>query len=153
MIYDILSNAEQYAALNADIANVLEAAKVYTPENYPGGKIQLDGDRVYMNLANYDTRSPENASMEAHRRYIDVMIMVEGSETIYVKDVNRLKNITKPYDASIDALLADLDADTTAIRMEPGNFVVLFPQDAHAPSCHGSAPCQVKKIIGKVRVL
>lgn len=152
MIYDVLSNAGKYAGLNVDIDKLLEAAKAYTPQNYPDGVVTLDGDNVFMNMARYDTNPVEEALMEAHQQYIDVMVMVEGSETIYVKEVSRLKNVTQAYDPNIDALLANLDADATPVRMEPGNFLVLFPQDAHAPACHADGCASVKKIIGKVRV-
>ena len=53
---------------------------------------------------------------------------------------------------AIEALLAELDADTTAVRLQAGCFVILFPQDAHAPACAVDAPKNVKKIIGKVKV-
>lgn len=152
MILDTLSNAGTYLFPYAGISQVLEAAKSYTPENFSRGIVELDGRRVYMNLASYETHAPEGALAEAHQRYIDVMVMVEGEETIYVKDVNRLEKITKPYSETGDVLLADRDADTTAVRLAPGQFLVLFPQDAHSPGCHADGPMTVKKIVGKVRI-
>ncbi len=152
MIYDVLSNAKMYAGLNADVDKVLEAAKAYTPENFPKGQVVIEEGNVYMNMANYETHGTDTALAEAHQQFIDVMVMIDGCETIYVKDVNKLSNVTKPYDPEIEALLASYDADATPVRMEPGNFCILFPQDAHSPGCHTDGPCTVKKIIGKVRI-
>ncbi len=152
MIFDTIQHAEQYKNLNPAINRALEAARAYTPENYPGGRVELAGDSLFLNLASYETHPAEDALMEAHQQYIDVMYMVEGSETIYVKSTDQLACITQEYDGEGDALLAKKDADTTAVRLEAGSFIILFPQDAHAPGCHAEGPVAVKKVIGKVRI-
>lgn len=152
MIYDNLKNLGCYHFTQAGIAQVLEAAKAYTPENFPNTRIVLDGDNVFMNMPAYETHGLEKAAMEAHRKYVDVMVMVEGRETIYVKNADRLQDVYSPYEEGRDALLAKMDGDAIPVDMRPGDFLVLLPQDAHAPGCHAGDPCKVKKIIGKVRI-
>ena len=152
MILDQLKNAKQYKGVHAGVDKALEAMKQYTSDNYPLGKVEIDGDNVFLLLNCYETRAKEEAKAEAHRKYIDVMYMVEGAETIYVKSVDRLKNITTEYTPEMEALLADTDEDATAVRLEAGSFVVLFPQDAHSPACDADGKHTVKKIIGKVKV-
>ena len=154
MILDKLENASLYKGISRGIDKVLELAKSYTPENYPSERLVVDGDKIYLNFAAYETHSKDSAVAEAHRRYIDVMCMIEGSENIYVKPTDKLQNVTKEYDPEIEALLADVDNDTTAVRLNTGNFVVLFPQDAHAPACDPlpNSKVKVKKIIGKVLI-
>ena len=152
MILDTLANAAQYKGLHAGIDMVLEAAKAYTPENYPSGRVVLDGDNVFMNMAAYETHGTDTAIFEAHKQYIDVMVMVDGEETIYVKETSALSHVYQEYKPEVEALLADFDTDTTPVRLVPGSFVVLFPQDAHSPACHVDGPVNVKKIIGKVRI-
>ena len=153
MIFDSLKNAAQYKGLHAGIDQVLEAAKAYTPENYPSGRVVLDGDNVFMNMAAYETHSTEKAVFEAHQQYADVMVMVEGTETIYVKNTDKLTHVYQEYDPKIEALLADFDTDATPVRLEAGSFVILLPQDAHSPGCHADGPVNVKKIIGKVKLV
>lgn len=150
MILTKLENASRYAGLHAGIAKVLNAAGGYTPENFVPGRVTLDGDKVFMNLSEYETHPLEGALSEAHRLYADVMIVLEGSETVYVKPAKELKHITREYDPSIEALLALTDEDVSAIRLEPGSVLILFPEDAHAPGCRADVPSRVKKIIGKV---
>ena len=152
MILDTITNANVYAGLHAGVDMALKAMAAYTPENYQTGKGELDGDKVFLLCNAYTTNAPANAKMEAHRAYIDVMYMVEGEETIYVKPTAQLGNITMEYDPAGDALLGDLDADATPVRLTAGSFIVLMPQDAHAPACMVDTPKGVKKIIGKVRV-
>jgi len=152
MIYDNLENLGCHRFTEPGITQVLEAAKAYTPENYPSTRVVLDGDNVFMNAPAYETHSLEKAVMEAHRKYVDVMVMIEGRETIYVKNTQRLQDVYSPYEEGRDALLAHVDGDVIAVDMQPGDFLVLLPQDAHAPGCHAGESRSVKKFIGKVRI-
>lgn len=152
MIYDEIVNAGQYRRIHPGIDRVLEEMQKYTSDNYPEGRISLEGDDLFLLFGSYETHSAEGALAEAHRQYIDVMYMVEGEEIIYVKPVSRMEKVTKPYDDSLDALLGEIDPDATPVRLEAGCFIVLLPQDAHAPACHAEGPVSVKKIIGKVRI-
>ena len=152
MIFDSIEHAGQYKGLAPGVDRVLEEIRKYTKENYAVGSVELDGRNLFYSLNDYETRAAGSAEMEAHRKYIDVMYMVEGEETIFVKAVDQLSEVTKPYDEEIDAMMAKIDGDSTTIRLQAGSFVVLFPQDAHAPACHPGKPGRAKKIIGKVRV-
>lgn len=152
MILDTILNAKQYQGINSGVDRILEAVTAYTPDNYPVGRITLDGMNLYMNLEEFETHSREEGLAEAHRNYIDVMYIVEGAETIYVKTVDKLQNVKKEYNPERDILQADIDQDATAVRLETGSFAVFFPQDAHAPGCHADAPGKVKKIVGKIRI-
>ena len=152
MIYDTILYAKRYRGIHPGIDRVLKEVTAYTPDNYPGGRISLEGDDIYLNLAEYDTHSIAEGMAEAHQEYIDVMYMVEGTEVIYVKPVDRLNHVTKEYDPAIEASLADIDEDGCEVRLEQGDFIILFPEDAHAPACHADRQEHVKKIIGKVKI-
>lgn len=152
MIFDSIYNRKQYAGIHPGIDCLLELMKDYTPNNYPEGRVDVDGDALFMNFADYETHGSDTALLEAHKQYIDVMYMVEGSEIIYIKPTAEMRHITKPYDPEMEALLGQMESDTAAIRMEPGRFIILFPQDAHAPGCYVDEVQKVKKIIGKVRI-
>lgn len=152
MILDTIENAKAYEGLHPGIDMALKAVAAYTPENYETGKVELDGDKVFLLRNAYTTNDPAKAIFEAHRAYIDVFYMVEGEEIIYVKPTAQLTNITKEYDPAGDALLAAMDPDVTPVRLTAGSFVILMPQDAHAPACWVDGAKNVKKIIGKVRV-
>lgn len=152
MILDQIKNASCYADIHSGVTKALKEMAKYTPDYYPGGRVELDGDNLFLLLNTYETHSPDGVLCEAHQKYIDVMYMIEGEEIIYVKLTNRLCEVTKAYDPAIDALLAQADADATPVRLSAGSFIVLFPQDAHAPGCYDMAPQTVKKIIGKVRI-
>ena len=152
MIYDNVKNIAQYSALNADFESVVRAALSYAGERFSTGCVAVDGERVYLNLAGYQTHEASNAVAEAHKAYIDVMVMLDGMETVYVQHTGQLKVITQPYNSDTDALLGKLSEQATAVILCPGDFLILFPQDAHMPGCHAHEPSSVKKVIGKIRI-
>ena len=151
MIFDTLANAAKYKGLNPDIDAVLETALAYDKDSFPSAPIVLDEYKKLLN-AQYTTHPAEEGMFEAHRAYIDVMIMVDGAETIYVTPTDRLKNVSREYDPSIEALLAAPGQDATAVRLEPGCFCILFPQDAHMPGCIAGEAMEIRKFIGKVKI-
>jgi len=151
MIFDTLKNAAQYKGLNPDIDAALEEALKYNKDSFPTEAVVVN-ENAKLLCARYTTHPFVEAQAEAHRKMIDVMIMIDGEETIYVKPVDRLSEITMEYDPEQDALLAKADADVTAVRMQPGTFCVLFPQDAHMPGCIAGGAMPIKKFIGKVRI-
>lgn len=150
MILDSIENAYLYKGLNERIDKVLEIASTLKADTFKTGRQVIDGDNLFINYVSYETRPKEDSVSEAHVNYIDVMYMVEGCETIYVKPTRKLKKITKDYDPAIDALIAELDDDVTAVRLDEGMFCILFSDDSHAPACIADKTMSVKKIIGKV---
>lgn len=152
MIFDTISNANQYLGIHPGINSVLHAFSSFSSDHFPTERVFLNGKDVYMVFAEYDTHDRNQGLMEAHRAYIDVMYMIDGSETVYTKPVNCLQRVFQEYNSDTDALLADIDEDVSAIRLEAGSILILFPEDAHAPACHTDGTNHVKKIIGKVRI-
>jgi len=151
MILDTMENMAVYA-LPTGVTQVLNAVKSFSAEDFAAGKVFLDGENVYLNKAAYETHAADTARMEAHRKYLDVMCVLEGEETVYVYPTRKLNNVTMPYSEEKECLLADFEPGATAVRLTTGMCLILFPQDAHAPGCDAKETCAVKKIIGKVRI-
>ena len=153
MIFGNINDRKRYQDVHKGVAIALEAVAGYTKENFSDTQVKIDGDRLYLNFAKYETSPLAPDSLcEAHRKYIDVMYMVEGSETIYVKNAAAVSTVTREYDPEIEAMLGLTDSDVCAVRLDAGSFVVLFPEDAHTPGCDADGTHSVKKIIGKVLV-
>ena len=152
MLFDTIDHAEQYRDAFPAVYRVLQEMKQYSADAFPTGSAELPGGS-FLKFNEYETKAPEGALTEAHRSYIDVFYLLEGSETIYVKPTADLQKITTPYNPEKDCLLAETDGDVSAVVMHRSSFLVLFPQDAHCPGRHGpNGPAHVKKIIGKVPV-
>ncbi|MEN6636303.1 MAG: YhcH/YjgK/YiaL family protein [Clostridiaceae bacterium] len=152
MILDLLEHAAQYEAISEGLREAFYAIRTVTLDPYVTGKTEIVPDKLFLLKNAYAPKEfGAESLLEAHRSFIDVMYMVEGEELIYVKPTERLRRIDKPYDPSIEALLTRPEGDETAVLLQKGQFLVLFPQDAHCPANRAGSE-SVKKIICKVKV-
>jgi YhcH/YjgK/YiaL family protein len=117
----------------------------------PAGRHPVDGDRIYANVVRDAMRDPASGKFEAHRKYADIHCLIRGSETIGFAPPARLKLI-EPYQEGDDVLFYAVPPRFTRLLMKPGELVVFRPGDPHLPSCHGKNPCQIHKIVMKVRI-
>lgn len=152
MILTTVDRLERYCSANPRFPAAFDALRKLAEEPFTKGRKEVDGDQIFINCAEYTTNPSETSSMEFHRRYIDVMWMLDGEEIIGIHPVSALKNIKKEYDPEGDYALADLDPEYTQLVMKKGMIAILFPEDAHAPSMQLNGPCTVHKLIGKVLV-
>ncbi len=102
-------------------------------------------------VMSYPTRSPKEAVLEAHRKYIDIQMAIENSEAIGWYPVSDLKS-KDPYDAGKDVEFFHPPASEIArVNVYPGTFVTLFPEDAHMPQLTtDNDPVVVKKVVIKI---
>lgn len=152
----VLTTKEQlkfYTSLNPYFEKAFAALAELEKEEFVKGRHEVDGSNIYINALEYDTKNIEDAKMEAHRAYIDVMWMVSGEEIIGVVPSDELTEITKEYDPKGDAFLAKLPAAYTPVRMKPNSVCILFPEDGHAPCMDADKKDHVRKLIAKVRVV
>lgn len=151
MVFDSIDNASRYYGLGRGIEKALRYFEGYDAASHTNERVYLDGDDIFVNRPSYTTAPREDALMEAHRDYIDVMFVVSGEERFYTKPLERLE-ITSAYDPSVDACLGKIDADAATFRFPAGYFCVFFPEDAHCAGQLWETPSEVKKLIAKVRL-
>jgi YhcH/YjgK/YiaL family protein len=112
------------------------------------GRYALDGDRVYVTVAEEQGRPVERARLEAHRRYIDVQTVMAGEERIGWRPLARCAHVTAEYDPARDVAFYGDQAETL-LEMTPGLFAVFFPEDAHMPLIGAG---RILKAVAKIRV-
>ena len=150
MIYDHFDNLILYAGPGT----LLHRALVYARDVAAGvadGRIEIDGERLYASVASYETGSREERRYEAHRRYIDVQVLLAGEETIDVA-LERDLPVLEAYDEQRDVMFLKPPAHAASLPMRPGRFAVFFPHDVHRPGCHLKDKHKVRKIVMKVAV-
>ncbi len=114
-------------------------------------KYPLLGDDLFAIVMSYQTGPPETAEIEAHRKYLDIQMVITGEEGIGWCQADELE-IDTPYDASKDAeLYKRPEHGLLRVDLFPGNFMALFPHDAHMPSLMTQEiPAFTKKVVVKV---
>ena len=97
MILDAIEHAFLYNSIHPSLPTFFSALQEYTPTNFPSLTRYLDGNNAFLIFKQYETKSIEDAKLEAHNEYWDIMYMVEGEETVYVKPRKNLAHITTEY--------------------------------------------------------
>jgi len=155
MIKDKLENAKIYFGISENLKNGFEWLMSQDLENINPQKYCIDGDKIYANVQEYQTKN--DAKYEAHRKYIDIQYVVKGSERVGVADrklcTDTAVDIT-PYNESSDIEFFDCSGEDEWQRLNAGEFLVLFPNDAHKPSINPENKLNsiVKKVVVKVSV-
>jgi YhcH/YjgK/YiaL family protein len=148
MILDFLENTTRYETVHFRFKQAFDFLKTADLASLPLGKIELDGQNLYANVQEVEGKTPEAARMETHDSYIDIQVPLSATETMGWIARNRLKLETDPYLPEKDiAFYADKTANL--IRVQPGEFVVFFPEDGHQP-CIGEG--KIRKVIVKVKI-
>lgn len=114
----------------------------------PCGRIELDGNRLFINNSNPQCLTAEEQVLEVHRRYLDVHILLEGEETIGWSPLAELKMEQQAYDAEADCALY-ADCPSTYVTLRPGQWLMAWPEDAHAPIIGQG---KIRKLIAKLRL-
>ena len=153
MVIDRLDHAAQYYALGKGIETALRWFAAYADDELAlPAKTALDGEKIFVNGVNYTSEAKPQGQLEAHRKYIDVMYVVEGEEKFFYKPIAEVSRVTMPYDAEKECQLAEIDADAAQHRFSAGRFLIFFPQDGHLAAQIWDKPCKVRKFIAKVAV-
>ena len=115
------------------------------------GNHEINGDAVFALVSNTPSRAPESGQFEAHQKYIDIQYVISGEEFIGVAPTKELQEVTA-YDSAKDIAFYANPSEFENVEMQPGRFVVFFPENAHLPLCHCRGKQQIHKVVIKLRV-
>ncbi len=108
----------------------------------------LDGDKLYVTRFDYQTEPLTDKSFfEAHKRYLDIHLIMRGEERIDIADPENLEM----YENNGDFYAYRGDAQHT-LTLRAGDFVVVFPSDAHRIKLQANGASDVSKIVFKILV-
>lgn len=148
MIFDQLGLASRYDGVHSGLATGFRFLQSTDLRALQDGRHELDGDRLFVIVANATGKGPSDARLEAHDRYIDIQLAISGTDAIGIKPRGDCREIDAPMDAERDIMFFR-DQPDFWMQLTPGTFAVFFPDDAHAPL---AGTGQVHKAVVKVAV-
>ena len=147
MIYAKNADALAYRGIHPNLDLALEHI---TPEFLASlrdnQRVELKGDLAYCTRFTYETIPQEESFFEAHRRYLDIHIMVEGEERV---DVNRPEDLKLTDAQEGNDFYAYQGESWHSTVLKPGEFLVVFPGDAHRIKVQVDGPKTVSKAVFK----
>jgi YhcH/YjgK/YiaL family protein len=149
MIAGNLAQSSRYASLSPRFGAAFEFLRNLSAD-LPLGRHDIDGDDCFALVQAYTTKPLTGAKFEAHRNYIDIQFVQSGRETLLWAPLAGLAE-TQAYDSGKDFALFATPAIATPLRLRAGEFTIFYPEDAHAPCLELDGPCEVRKVVIKVR--
>ena len=146
MIIDSLQNFQAYVSLNPLFPKVVEFLKSHDLNALEAGKYEIVGKDLFVNIQMAKGKAPDEAVLETHDKMIDIQIPLSAAETFGYTPREALPKAA--YNAEKDITFYDESAQQY-VTIQPGMFVIFFPQDAHAPCI--SEASEIQKVIFKVK--
>lgn len=149
MIFARNSDARSYEGIHP---NLDAALRLITPEFLDSvgyERQELLGKDLYVTRFTYDTVPDSESFFEAHLNYLDIHIMTEGSERVEIAPPEELRLYEQ--NAAND-FYAYRGEGRYKLTLAPGDFLVVFPNDAHKIKMQVGKPERVTKVVFKVRI-
>ena len=142
MITDNIKNLKNYNIVSENVINFLM--------NLPteAGHYEID-DTAYANIDVYNTK--QDCKFEAHKKYIDIQMLLAGEEELDYMPVENLK-ISEEYDSKRDVMFFENPTEKAdTLQLKPFKFALIYPHEAHRPQMNaGLMPQKVKKVVVKI---
>ena len=150
MIYDKVENMSLYFDKLPGFEKIEKAYNEFLQNPIKEGRIDIDGDNLWCNVASYTVNPDNPLKYEAHREYADVQVMVDGEEVFGWANTKEC-NVTEDFEEGCD--IAFMDAPNGQFfQLRKGYFAVFFPEDAHAPCRKSKNSDFAHKLVYKVKL-
>ena len=148
MIFSALSQSSRYAALNPLLQRAFDYIHDTDLYNLAPGRYNILGDDLFAIVEHAQGKPKEHAQLEAHRKYIDIQLVLEGDEQMGWKPLADCLNPVSDHSTEKDIRFFH-DAPASWIAVPPDHFCIFFPEDAHAPLVGAG---NIRKVIFKIAV-
>lgn len=149
MVFGNIRDLKDYEFLEEEIKKCFAYAKEHDLMKYEKGTHEIDGENLFVNIVEYETTNTENRFWEAHRYYLDLHLMLDGTERI---DVNFIDNLEQKEFVEKDDFLPMEGTENGYVILEKGDFLLCYPKDAHRTAVKVEEPMKIKKAIFKIRI-
>lgn len=147
MILDTLDKLEKYGYISPLMDKVVDFFRKTDLASLEPGRIDLQGDDLFVNVNRQGAQMRDEAPVEAHREYIDIQVPISSDEEMGFLSAPFMPAPSKAYNADRDVAFYPGLCDTY-LNVRKGMFVVFFPGEGHAPAITRDG---ILKLIVKIR--
>lgn len=149
MIIDLISNHRFYENLNPRLAKAFRFLTTTDLTKVEPGTYKIEGKEIFAMVSTYETHPVDDTKWEAHRKYLDIQVLIAGEERMGFAPLSFVNEIIS-YNDEKD--IAFYSGSGDFITVGEGQFAIFLPQDAHQPCIQKDFPADVKKVVIKVQV-
>ena len=147
MIKSIISKNNTHS--NPNIQFVLNFIRINDLNKLKIGKTCIN-ENIYVVKEEYNTLSYGETFWESHNSFIDLQILIKGTEMIKYSHSSIMKVVA--FDETKDLLIYKGKSNGNLV-MIPGEFVIFFPEDVHMPGLSiNNISSKVIKIVFKIKI-
>lgn len=148
MILDTINNIDRYTTLHPLFAKVIAFIRSTDLNALSAGIHTIIEKKLFVIVEEAQGRSRAEAKLECHRKYIDIQLVLQGSDEMGWKPLADCQLPLNDYNEERDIRFFNDEADSW-ISTPANAFCIFFPDDAHAPLVSTG---KIRKLIFKVAV-
>lgn len=149
MITGKLKDIIRYKGLNTNLDKAIDYILNNDLNNLSMGLTNIYSQDVFINRFDYKGLDEAECFFEGHKNYLDIHILLSGSELFGYSDISELNQVTE-YDSESDFIKFEGKVKDY-IKLEVGDFIIVFPEDVHMPKIKINDDL-IKKAVCKVLV-
>lgn len=150
MIIDKITNLSKYRSLIPHIESIVRYLGTIDTSKMTAGKYDLPGTDLFHYCFEYDSAAFDSCKGEAHQKYIDIHMIVQGTETVGALDgtADEIGQYDPPNDH------APASGSFRKCILAKGDFVMFFQHEGHITSAHAipGISDRVKRLVFKVPI-
>ena len=147
MIVSKIKDLHRYKGLNNNLDTAIDYILKNDLSNLKYGRNEVDNDNVFINKFSYTGAEEIDSFFEGHKNYLDIHIVLSGSEYLGYADVSELTQVTE-YDAANDFMKFEGNVKNY-IKLEKNDLAITFPEDIHMPKLKVNDE-KIEKVVCKV---
>ena len=148
MIFSTLASSSRYAALHPLFQRAFDYIRDTDLNALTPGVHQIIDKQLFVIVEEANGRTRAEAKLEAHRKYIDIQLVLDGVDEMGWKALADCHQPLDEHDAERDIRFF-ADEAASWISTPADHFCIFFPEDAHAPLVNNGP---IRKVIFKVAV-
>lgn len=153
MIFGQLADFEQEKkALSPVLQKGLGYLKNTDLCNLSLGRHDIEGDKMFALVSEYEVEPKDTKQPESHEKYIDIQYVARGEELICCSFLSSQCEISQDELRERDIKFYSQVGQEIPLVLIPGRYAILFPSDIHRPGCINVQRQNVKKIVIKIAV-
>ena len=142
-------NARDYLGIHPNLDLALERITPEFLSSLGEERVDIIPGEVWCTKFSYETIRDEESFFEAHEKFLDIHLMLDGSERVEVAPPNTLEQFQSVPENDFYAYRGE---GHYKMVLSPGDFLVVFPADAHKIKMQVDGPCPVTKAVFKIKV-
>lgn len=149
MVFGNIRDRKEYAWLEDVVGKCFDYADTHDLLNFEKGIYTIDGDNLFVNIVEYETTNAADRFWEAHRQYLDLHLMLRGTEQI---DMNFIDNMEQKNFIKKDDFLPLEGTPNSHVVLTAGDFLLCHFPDAHRTAVKVGEATTIKKAIFKIKI-